>query len=138
MNNRRNRAFTLIELVVVILILGVLAALIVPTVLGRADEAKAARAVTDINTLSGALKMFYLHCDRYPTTEEGLAALRSGPADATGWKGPYLDKDVPLDPWENEYSYVCPGANGERSFTLSSNGPDKTPSTDDDITDTRE
>ena len=133
MNYRRNRAFTLIELVVVILILGILAALIIPNVMNRAKEAKVAAAKSDIATLSSALQQFHVDCDRYPTTEEGLGALRVSPANITGWKAPYLDKDVPLDPWSSAYNYVSPGANGDDSFTISSNGPDGAPNTADDI-----
>lgn len=124
---RKQRAFTLIELLVVILILAILAALIVPRVVGRTGDAKVAKAKTDLATLANQLNNFRLDVDRYPTTEEGLNALRVQPGDGTGWKGPYLSKDVPLDPWNNEYVYEFPGADGQDSFSLMSFGSDGAP-----------
>lgn len=128
--NQRNfkgrRAFTLIELMVVILILAILAALIVPKVVGRQDEAKRAKAAADIANLSNALESFKLDTDRYPTTEEGLQALQSAPPDVNNWKGPYLKRAIPTDPWGNEYIYEYPGVNGENSFALASFGADGT------------
>lgn len=121
--NRRNRAFTLIELMVVILILAILAALIVPRVIGRQDEAKRAKAAADIKSLSSALQQFRLDCDRFPTTEEGLQALRTAPADVNNWKGPYLQNAIPTDPWGSEYIYEYPGAD-ENSYILMSLGAD--------------
>ena len=120
----RKRAFTLIELMVVILILGVLAALIVPKVLGRSGEAKVGAAKADLSTLAGALRNFRLDNDRYPTTEEGLNALRTAPNGTNSWKGPYLEKDVPNDPWTNPYDYRFPGSSGQDSFALRSFGSD--------------
>lgn len=133
MKNRRIRAFTLIELVVVVLILGILAALIVPRVVGHAAEAKTAKATADIAELQNELQQFHVNCDRYPTTEEGLDALVHAPANASGWKGPYSQNDIPLDPWGDPYVYVSPGANGDDSYALSTNGPDHQPNTADDI-----
>lgn len=135
MNNRRIRAFTLIELLVVIVILGILAALIVPRVIGHAEDARIAAAQSDIATLSSAVQLFHLHCSRFPSTEEGLEALMTPPADvATQWKGPYLDKDITADPWGMAYVYVC----NDTSFTITSDGPDRTPNTADDISETHE
>jgi general secretion pathway protein G len=122
--NRSARAFTLIELMVVILILAILAALIMPRVIGRQDDAKRAKAASDIHSLSNALQAFRLDTDRYPSTEEGLQALRSAPADVNNWKGPYLQKSVPTDPWGNEYIYEFPGPGGEDSFLILSYGSD--------------
>jgi general secretion pathway protein G len=121
----RKRAFTLIELLVVILILAILAALIVPRVVGRTDDAKIGAAKSDIKTLSGELDKFRLDTGRYPTTEEGLEALRTAPSDADGWKGPYLTKPVPLDPWQNPYEYETPGTDSD--YSLMSLGADKAP-----------
>lgn len=120
----RRKGFTLIELMVVILILAILAALIVPRVVGRQDEAKRSKAAADISTLSGLLQQFRLDCDRFPSTEEGLQALRSQPADVNNWKGPYSTKPIPVDPWGNAYVYEYPGANGDDSFVLMSLGAD--------------
>jgi general secretion pathway protein G len=106
--------FTLIELMVVLLIIGVLAALIVPNVLDRADDARATAAKTDVNNLMQALKLYKLDNQRYPTSEQGLQALLTKPASApvpVNWK-PYLDK-LPNDPWGRAYLYLNPGIQGE-------------------------
>ncbi|HSE46292.1 MAG TPA: type II secretion system major pseudopilin GspG [Gemmatimonadales bacterium] len=118
------RGFTLIELLVVILIIAILAALIVPRIVGRGDEAKVAAAKADISSLRGMLHQFKLDTGRYPSTEEGLQALRVAPSDVQGWKGPYADKDIPLDPWQHEYVYQYPGTEGDDSFLLISYGAD--------------
>ena len=106
--------FTLIELMVVLVIIGVLAALIVPNVLERADDARAMAARTDVNNLVQALKLYKLDNQRYPTAEQGLAALIAKPSVGPvppNWK-PYLDK-LPNDPWNNPYQYLNPGIKGE-------------------------
>jgi general secretion pathway protein G len=120
------RAFTLIELLVVILILAILAALIVPRVVGRTGDAKRAKAASDIATLSSLLSQYRLDTDAFPTTEDGLYALRVQPADAQNWRGPYTSKDIPPDPWGNEYVYESPGPNGE-DFLIISYGSDGAP-----------
>ncbi|WP_136413506.1 MULTISPECIES: type II secretion system major pseudopilin GspG [Oxalobacteraceae] len=111
-----SRGFTLIEIMVVVVIMGILAALVVPKLMGRADDARITAARQDIATLMQALKLYKLDNQRYPTTEQGLQALvakpTSGPA-ANGWKsGGYIDK-LPKDPWGNQYQYLSPGVKGE-------------------------
>src|SRR5687767_9274617 len=106
--------FTLIELMVVLVIIGVLAALIVPNVLDRADDARATAARTDVNNLVQALKLYKLDNQRYPSGEQGLQALVAKPGTGTippNWK-PYLDK-LPNDPWGRPYQYLNPGIKGE-------------------------
>jgi general secretion pathway protein G len=106
--------FTLIELMVVLVIIGVLAALIVPNVLDRAEEARVTAARTDVNNIMQALKLYKLDNHRYPTGEQGLQALIARPTSApapTNWK-PYLEK-LPNDPWGRPYQYLNPGLKGE-------------------------
>ncbi len=113
-SRRRARGFTLIELMVVLVIIGVLAALIVPNVLDRADDARVTAARTDVNNLMQALKLYRLDNQRYPTTEQGLQALVTRPSTAPtppNWR-PYLDK-LPQDPWGRPYQYLNPGTHAE-------------------------
>ena len=120
------RGFTLIEIMVVVVIMGILAALIVPKLIGRTDDARIIAAKQDIATIMQALKLYKLDNQRYPTTEQGLQALvtkpTTGPA-ADGWKtGGYIEK-LPNDPWGNPYQYLSPGIHGEVDvFTLGADG----------------
>lgn len=129
---RRHRAggFTLIELMVVIVILGILAGLIIPRIMGRPDEARRAKARLQMESMETALKLYKLDNGSYPRTEQGLKALVELPTTAPlprSWRqGGYLEKgQVPKDPWGNDYVYVSPGAKGE--FDLSSYGADGEP-----------
>ncbi len=122
----KQSGFTLIEIMVVVVIMGILAALIVPKLMGRTDDARIIAAKQDIATVMQGLKLYKLDNQRYPTTEQGLQALMSkpttGPA-ANGWKtGGYLDK-LPKDPWGNPYQFLSPGLKGEIDvFSLGADG----------------
>jgi len=111
---RKQRGFTLIELMVVLAIIGILAALVVPSVLGRADDARVTAARTDVGNLAQALKLYKLDNQRFPTAEQGLQALVAKPSAEPvppNWKS-YLDK-LPADPWGRPYQYLNPGLKGE-------------------------
>jgi len=114
-SKRRSGGFTLIEIMVVVVIMGVLAALVLPKVLDRVGQSKTAAAKVEISTIMQALKMYKLDNQRYPTTEQGLQALMAKPTagpSANGWKAPYLEK-MPKDPWGNPYQFLSPGVKGE-------------------------
>jgi general secretion pathway protein G len=120
--------FTLIEIMVVVIIIGLLAAVIVPTVIGKVDEARVVKAKQDIQALETALQMFRLQNSRYPTTEMGLAALVTQPTDPTikHWQpGGYIQR-ISKDPWGNDYQYVYPGGHG-KEYDLFSYGADGAP-----------
>jgi general secretion pathway protein G len=125
MNNDRRRkqeGFTLIELLVVIIILGLLSALVAPKFFGKVDKAKLKTAKTQIELFGSALDEFRLDNGRYPTTAEGLEALRTKPGALANWDGPYLHKQIPMDPWGRPYVYTSPGDHGP--YDLLSYGPD--------------
>lgn len=137
---RRNRGFTLIELMLVIVIIATLAAIVATNLAGKGEEGKIGAVKGQIANFETALDLFEAECGRYPTTAEGLEALRVAPSGVKGWKGPYMKKDIPLDPWGNAYGYRSPGTHSGTSGTTStasydlwSNGPDGREGSDDDI-----
>lgn len=125
--------FTLIEIIVVIVVLAVLATLVAPNVFRHVGAAKEATARTQIEMLGAALDAYRLDNGRYPTTEQGLAALWQAPAldpRPTNWRGPYLRKTVPLDPWNTAYLYRAPGTQSGTGYDLLSLGADSKPGGD--------
>jgi general secretion pathway protein G len=127
---RSNNGFTLIELLVVMVIIGLLAALVGPRFIRQEEKAKVKAAKAQIELLSTALDTFRLDVGRYPTSQEGLEALRTQPGGLERWDGPYLKKDVPVDPWGKPYVYKSPGDHG--SFDILSYGADGAPGGDGD------
>lgn len=123
--------FTLIELMLVVIIISILAAVVFPRFVGRTEQARQAATKLQIKNLCLALETFELDNGRFPTTEQGLEALRLNPGSTRDWRGPYLRDDIPLDPWNNPYVYVCPGAHGD--FDLESYGPDAGDGGGDDV-----
>jgi general secretion pathway protein G len=128
------RAFTLIELLLVLVILGVLAAIVVPKFSGRTEQARQTAAQSQIATFGTALDAFEVDTGAYPKGKNGLQDLVAQPRDALNWKGPYLKGEIPLDPWGNPYVYECPGKNNPAGYDLMSAGPDGRINTEDDIT----
>jgi len=129
---------TLIEILVVIIVLGLLAGLVAPRIIGRVSEARTATARTQIELLSVALDNYRLDNGSYPTTEQGLAALRTRPVSEPqprNWRGPYLRKEVPNDPWDRPYIYRSPGDVNTGSYDLLTLGRDGQPGGEDEDTD---
>jgi general secretion pathway protein G len=130
----RRAGFTLIELLLVLVILGVLAAIVVPKFSGRTEQARHTAAVSQISTFGTALDSYEVDMGSYPQGKNGLTSLLQQPREGTGWRGPYLQKEIPLDPWGHPYIYECPGKHNTAGYDLSSMGPDGRAGTDDDIT----
>ena len=138
----RHKGFTLVEILLVVVIIGILAGVIATRLSGKASDAKIARAKADISgSLSLALDLFEQDVGRYPTTEEGLAALVTNPG-ITGWKRSYLKGELKNDPWGTAYNYsytatsttdTTDGTDNQGTYTLFSAGPDRQPNTADDI-----
>jgi len=126
----RTRGFTLIEIMMVVAILGVLVSVALPRLAGRTQEARVQATRLQIETLGMALDAFEYDTGRYPTTAEGLEALQS--SALMGWKGPYLKKRIPLDPWRGAYVYLSPGSAG-RDYDLASPGVDGREGGNDDV-----
>ncbi len=112
-NRRKEKGFTLIELLIVMIILGLLAALVGPRMFGKVGKSKQRAAKAQISLFETALDTYRLDVGKYPATEDGIQALREQPDDVKNWDGPYLPKNVPLDPWGNPYVYECPGEHGD-------------------------
>lgn len=125
---RKIRGFTLLELLVVMVIIGLLAGLVVPRYFSQVGKSQSKVAAAQIDALDKALVQFRLDVDRFPTTEEGLTALNEAPAGAAGWSGPYLKKSVPDDPWGRSFIYKEPGEHGD--FDLLTYGKDGVPGGD--------
>lgn len=122
---QRNRdGFTLIELLLVLVILGVLAAVVVPKFTNRSEQARITAARTDLSNLEVAFDAFEVDVGRFPTSEEGLGALVGAPANAVSWRGPYIKRAIPVDPWGRPYVYRFPGQHNLNGFDLYSFGPD--------------
>lgn len=121
-----NMGFTLLELLIVMIIIGLLAALIGPKMIGRVGESRQTVAKQQIEGFSSALEMYKLDTTKYPTQEQGLEALITAPQGTSNWKGPYLRKKfVPKDPWGNNYLYIYPGEHGD--YDIVSYGADGNP-----------
>ncbi len=127
------RGFTLIELLLVLVILGILAAVVVPKFSGRTEQARITAAKTQISTFSTALDAFEIDNGFYPKGRNGLQELVEQPREAQNWKGPYLKGEIPNDPWGNPYVYECPGKQNPTGYDIVSIGPDLREGGDDDI-----
>jgi general secretion pathway protein G len=126
-SRRRRRGLTLIELVVVLVVLGLLASLVFPVVFGRVGDARITTAETQLKALGTALETYRLDTGGYPSTEQGLAALRDRPTAGVAprnWRGPYIREAIPLDPWDQPYRYRFPGARDPSTYELYTLGKD--------------
>lgn len=135
---KARRGLTLIELIVVLIVIGLLAGLVAPQILGRVSDARITTAKTQIELLGVALENYRLDNGVYPSTQQGLEALRTRPSgvpDARNWRGPYLKKSVPADPWGRPYIYKSPGDKDKSGFDLSTLGKDGKPGGSDEDAD---
>jgi len=131
--HKRTEGFTLIELLLVMVILSVLATVVVPKFTRRSEQARIVAAQSSIANIEVALEAFEVDTGRYPTNEEGLQALVVAPPQLDTWRGPYIKRGIPKDPWGNNYVYRCPGDHNTNSYDLYSYGPDRQEGGDDDI-----
>jgi general secretion pathway protein G len=130
-NIKNEKGFSLIELIVVLVILGLLAAVVGPSVYNKLAKGKDQIAKIQITELEGALQAFSFDIGRFPSTADGLQALRTNPGNFESWQGPYIAKELPKDPWGRPYAYRSPGLHGE--FDIFSFGADGTEGNEDDI-----
>jgi general secretion pathway protein G len=128
------RGFTLIELLLVLVILGTLAAIVVPKFSGRTEQARITQATSQIAVFKVALDSFEVDMGYYPKGKNGLQDLVQQPRDGANWRGPYLQQTIPNDPWGNAYIFESPGKHNESAYDLMSMGPDGRVGGDDDIT----
>jgi len=126
LTRRVQRGFTLVELLLVMTILAILAGIVLPKMAGRGEEARQKAAITQVSTLGTALGAYEVDNGFYPRGRDGLQALTIKPRDAQNWHGPYMEKDIPLDPWGKPYIYECPGKHNPSGYDLYATGPDGT------------
>ncbi len=132
----RRRGFTLVEVLLVLTILVIIVSLATTSIVSMQRRAYLKAAELQVRLFKSQLECYHLDMSEFPTTEQGLEALRNQPAGLVNpddWAGPYSDEDVPLDPWNNPYQYMCPGQNNPDRYDLWSWGPDKQDRTEDDI-----
>ncbi|WP_432799588.1 type II secretion system major pseudopilin GspG [Poriferisphaera sp. WC338] len=129
----KNRGFSLIELLLVLVILAALTAIVAPKFTNRSKQARVTASQTDISNIELALDSYEIDTGELPTSSEGLEVLVEEPSDVQNWQGPYIKRGVPKDPWGNEYVYVYPGRENENGYDLYSTGPDGKDGTDDDV-----
>lgn len=132
-NKKKEQGFTLIELLIVMIILGLLAALVGPRMFGKVGASKQKSAKAQISLFETAIDTYRLETGKFPTTEQGLQALRVKPQSVNRWDGPYLPKNIPPDPWGNPYVYRCPSEHGD--YEIVSLGSDGRPGGQDEDTD---
>lgn len=130
---RSEQGFTLVEMLLVLVILATLAAIVVPRLAGRSQQAMITAAETQIANFASVLDQFEVDNGFYPQSSDGLYALVEAPSNAGNWRGPYLN-EIPLDPWGGEYRYEYPGRHNTASYDIQSAGPDGRLNTEDDIT----
>ncbi|MBX3467808.1 MAG: type II secretion system major pseudopilin GspG [Planctomycetes bacterium] len=133
---RARRGFTLIELLLVMVIIAVLAAVVLPNFSGKGEQARIDSVKAQISIFANSLSVYEIDNGAYPSTAQGLQALRAKPSGAPeprNWKRPYLERDIPLDPWGNAYVYRSPGTKNADGYDVLSVGPDGREGTEDDI-----
>nr|BBJ02575.1 type II secretion system protein GspG [Marinobacter nauticus] len=130
---KKQTGFTMMELLIVLVIIGLLAALVGPTLYKQISPAKASVAKAQIQNFMSALDAYFIDTGRFPSSQQGLGALRDKPSSVSGWNGPYLQKELPSDPWGNPYVYRSPGRNG--GYEIISYGSDGAAGGEDDARD---